>query len=124
MKNKELTTNETPSESKNLSRLAEREETQSMGLQLLSERFDQADGLPESLLISSAQRLSNLAHSLYENREKAYLESDDVLPVVDSCRVDDICKLAEAASKQMVIALQFKKERISAMKVIDEVLRK
>ena len=92
-------------------------------LQALSETFDRAEDLPETLLINSAQRLANLSHSLFETREKAYLESDEHLPNVDPVRVDDICKLAEASANQMRLALEFKKARVSTLKIIKDMGR-
>ena len=90
-------------------------------LQALSETFDSGENLPENLLINSAQRLSNLAHSLFEKHENEYLNGEEAIRTITSEKVEDICKLAEASSKQMMIALQFKKERVNAIKILSEV---
>lgn len=58
-----------------------------------------------------------------ESREKAYLESDSMYPTISSCQIDDIVKLSMAANEQMKTALSFKREKIQALKTLQELNR-
>lgn len=118
----ESTTEEMPNTEENKSMTVKTEGIPQDTLQALSMTFDQEENLPENLLIESARHLSNLAHSLYERHEDDYISSK-IISHPDSLKIDDICKLADTATKQMAIALQFKKERITAIKTINELKR-
>lgn len=120
MSNKECDTTPTLSNSEEKSITIVEKEIQQSDLQVLSKMFEPEDDQPETLLMRSAQQLSNLAHSYMEHREKAYLENDPHLPTVTTCQVDDIVKLSLAANEQMKTALHFKKEKIQALKILKE----
>ena len=77
--------------------------------------FDEAKSQPESILINTAQRLSNVAHSLIEEAEKAYLE-DGQSPPISAIRVDDTVKLCAEAREHLKLALVYKSERVKAMR--------
>lgn len=87
----------------------------------LSETFDGVKNRPESSLVDSAEQLNRLAHSFFEQGEMAYLEEDQTLPMVDSSKIWDICKPAETSNSLMKTALEYKKERVKALKTLAEI---
>lgn len=124
MKTNEVTIAEITKDAEILSRPENADETQQEELHLLSKMFGVDESQPETLLITSAQRLGNLMHSLFEKQENEYLNSEQILRQCDSQKIEDICKLASTAAFQMKTALEFKKERVNALKVLHEIRNK
>lgn len=79
--------------------------------------IDEGKSQPESILINTAQRLSNVAHSLIEEREKAYVEDqpgkDGVpYPTLGRDTVDSTIALCAEAREHLKLALGFRTEKM------------
>lgn len=75
------------------------------------------------MLINTAQRLSNVAHSLIEKREKEYLDDNEYTAGISENIVDSTIKLCSEARENIKLALYIKKERTNSVLEVMKVLK-
>lgn len=88
------------------------ETLQSVSL-VLKETYDSASDLPENSLIGHALRLNNLSHSLFEEREKNYVENtgDENTRKIDGEDLHAICAISAQARENIKLAMDIKKDK-------------